>query len=133
MTTTNEILLIRNKISKELSKIPDFINTKKQSDHDIWSQMLDLNYIITMLIRNEVLPQKSIDKIIVLFDSKIALLISKNDKQSFNITCYYIAVLQVIKELLIENELYESAENIKKFMNQYDDTNNEKTNSDYDF
>ena len=110
---------LRIKISKEMSNIPNWINTTKTLHHQLWNNMLDCNDILMVLIWDKILKEKSIINIAQKFDEKIVETLSIDNKLHLEIAIYYTSVIDMIEELCVEEEEFEAAANITKFRDIY--------------
>lgn len=130
METTTEILKVKKYITKYISKIPDFIDTKSLISHRIWMLISDSNYLIVKLVSDKVFTKKSITNVVISVNNKIEQIGSLNIKNDIQLEIaeYYVKLFDYIIDLLLEYECFEALENIKRFNEVYykkQETNNE--------
>ncbi len=109
-TTKNEINLI------ELFRIPNFIDCSSLSDVNCWRatrSIIDLYYI--MAITNRILEEESLITICKKMDYYTEELVSMQEERSFLYANIITERVEYIQDVLIENELWEGMENIRKF------------------
>ena len=120
---------LRREFEKEMSIIPDFIDTHSERHHKIWLTMMDCNDIIMIMIVDRVLKESSIKKISAKFDEFLSESMKIDISVILNISVYFTVMLEYLSERCLEEEEFESAANLKLFneihFQNINQTNNE--------
>lgn len=110
----------RTFISKEMTKIPNFIDTTSSVHYMVWGSLCEVNLILLKLISTSVLTEKSIFKMVTevnnIFDELDEIL--PNDLQ-LKVLLYFIKMKTIIENKSIDYEFYETVANINRFNNIY--------------
>ncbi len=107
----------REMINKS-SFIPDFIQTTSSLDHAVWNNMRYISDLLTELVTDKVIKENSINVLILKFDIELEMIGDVSDKV-FTIQQYYEEFLDYMLERCLEEEMYESAANIRNFITTY--------------
>lgn len=103
------------------SKLPDWIVGKYELHHTVWNLMEEANTIISVLITERILRDKSILKIIEKFDEVIDL-ISKSgisNQIQIKMAIYWLDLVNYMRQRCLEEQQYECCSNLKKFHDMY--------------
>lgn len=96
-----------------MRRIPNFIDTKSFRDHAVWNVIYDMNNILLDLIQSKVLSDRVIFKKYLLFNDKYNDIIDVPYLD--RIDKYFNEIIKYMEQLCVNEELYEAAQNIKKF------------------
>ena len=115
--------LVLQELRQDIYTIPPFINGKSFLHKEIYNQLQIILRIFGRILRNDILSKSQLKSISDDMDAHIenlATMITNLktkdiDVMEFEITMYLETLLSKYKEIAIENEMYEVAENIKKF------------------
>jgi hypothetical protein len=131
METGKSIEEIRKEYYETTSKLPDWIVGRYELHHTVWNLMDEANTILSILLTERVLKDKSILKIIERFDEVIDL-ISKSgisNQIQIKMAIYWLDLVNYMRERCLEEQQYECCSNLKKFSDLYliplPDNNNE--------
>lgn len=109
-----------NKIIKHLSEImtrmPFYLDNLDHRDSMLWIEMMILNNILLDLVTSKVLTTSNVYKKWLDFQEQWDNILPYSYKL-VDTKEYYIELIDYISQICIEEELYESAANIKKFKN----------------
>lgn len=119
-----EIKDFKNFITKELSRIPNFIDTTSSTHFMIWGSLCEVNLILLKLVSNTVLSEKIIFKMVKQVDEVFDELdnILTNELQ-VKVLIYFMKVKMLIENKSIDYEFYETTANINRFNNIYLENN----------
>ena len=115
--------LVLQELRQDIYTIPPFINGKSFLHKVIYNQLQMILRIFGRILRNDILSKSQLKSISDDMDAHIENLATiitnlktkECDVMEFEITMYLETLLGKYKEIAIENEMYEVAENIKKF------------------
>ena len=122
-----KLLEVREEINIRLKYLPDWIDNKSPKHKKVWNLIESCHDALFLLIVNVILTDKSIYKIIDLFDEYIEnmCLLMDNELQILT-NLYFLSVLEYMILICLENEEYEAANNLKIFKNIYFENINSK-------
>jgi hypothetical protein len=110
----------KQNVESILTTIPYFIDTKSREHHLLWLSMLDIKDFLQKLITNHFLDESTIftilTKINKILDS-ISELVARHIE--LKVIAYYSKLFIYLEDIFLENELYESLQNLKTFTNMY--------------
>jgi hypothetical protein len=109
---------LRREFSKEMSSIPDFINTTSTMDFMIWNSMDYLNSILLVLVRDSVMSSTKVNGLINKFEMEMESILNQYDKH-LEIILYYSTMIDYLMYRTIQEEKYEASSNLKKFTDKY--------------
>jgi hypothetical protein len=121
MKTGKSIDEMRREYYDYTSKLPDWIIGRYELHHTVWNLMDEANTIISILLTDRVLRDKSILKIIEKFDEVIDL-ISKSgisNQIQIKMAIYWLDLVKHMRERCLEEEQFESCSNLKRFQDLY--------------
>jgi hypothetical protein len=113
-----DISAMRDHMSRKMAMIPNFISPKSVLDHAVWNNMRYMSDLLLQLLSNKILPAIKVDTIAQQFDNEIELIMDISDKIDY-INTYYSVLLNLMLEKCLEEELYESATNIRNYIDAY--------------
>ena len=112
---------MRREYYETTSKLPDWIIGRYELHHTVWNLMDEANTIISILITDKVLKDKSILKIIEKFDEVIDLISQSGISNQIQIkmAIYWLDLVNHMRERCLEEQQYESCSNLKRFSDMY--------------
>lgn len=112
---------MRREYYERTSKLPDWIIGRYELHHTVWNLMDEANTIISILITDKVLKDKSIVKIIEKFDEVIDLISHSGISNQIQIkmAIYWLDLVNYMRERCLEEQQYESCSNLKRFNDMY--------------
>lgn len=119
MVESKEIEKVLVNVDYYLNLKPLFLKTTEKHN-TIWKRICVCNSIISLLIDYEILRDDELSVMINSFElnlSDILKLCSKS--MELLVGNYYLTMFEYLMSLCLENELYESCENIKIFVEKY--------------
>ena len=131
METGKSIEEIRKEYYETTSKLPDWIVGRYELHHTVWNLMDEANTILSILLTDRVLKERSILKIIERFDEVIDLISHSGISNQIQIkmAIYWLDLVNYMRERCLQEQQYECCSNLKKFSDLYliplPDNNNE--------
>lgn len=112
---------MRREYYNETSKLPDWIIGRYELHHTVWNLMDEANTIISILLTDRVLKDKSILKIIEKFDEVIDLISQSGISNQIQIkmAIYWLDLVNYMRDRCLEEEQFECCSNLKKFSDMY--------------
>ena len=103
------------------SKLPEWIIGRYELHHQVWNLMDEANTIISILLTERILKEKSILKIIEKFDEVIDLISQSGISNQIQIkmAIYWLDLVNYMRERCLEEQQYECCSNLKKFSDLY--------------
>ena len=123
METTNNLISTKMKVKKQLGYIPDFIDTHKVEDYQLWQLICAGNSILLELMVDICLSSKVISIAHSGFTEIIETVMATpvlSDKK-LEVAAYFLVIMEYIKGECSDNELWESMANFKKFEDMSDE------------
>jgi hypothetical protein len=100
--------------------IPDFISARKFTHKKCFDMASDMFVVLRELLEPSILPDKTIKKV---YGDVLGFINDMFDVEPAIGMEYFIMVKDIIifyKDIAVENELYETAENLMKFIEHYE-------------
>lgn len=121
MNTGKSIEEIRREYHNATSKLPDWIIGRYELHHTVWNLMDEANTIISILLTDKVLKDKSILKIIDKFDEVIDLISHSGISNQIQIkmAIYWLDLVNYMREICLDEQQYEACSNLKRFSDMY--------------
>jgi hypothetical protein len=112
---------MRREYYERTSKLPDWIIGRYELHHTVWNLMDEANTIISILITDKVLKDKSILKIIEKFDEVIDLISQSGISNQIQIkmAIYWLDLVNYMRQRCLEEQQYETCSNLKRFNDMY--------------
>jgi hypothetical protein len=112
---------MRREYYEKTNKLPDWIIGRYELHHTIWNLMDEANTIISILLIDKVLKDKSIIKIIEKFDEVIDLISQSGISNQIQIkmAIYWLDLVNHMRERCLEEQQYECCSNLKRFSDMY--------------
>jgi hypothetical protein len=120
METKKSTIEVRKEIYNEMNRIPKWINTTSSLHFEVWNLMGDCNDMLLLLINDKIITDKRINIIMIKFGFNITSLLDvliEDDR--IKLCVYFTAMLDMIKEVCLEEERYEACSNIQRFYDSY--------------
>lgn len=110
-----KLLEIRQEITKNLSYLPEWIDTTSPKHKKIWNLIQHSNEVLLVLIINMILSENAIEKIALRLDGYLCQMIDIiNDSElQVMLNIYFMGVIEYMKQVCLENEEYEAATNLR--------------------
>ena len=108
----------RSNVTDLMIRIPKFINTTRVLDHAVWNNMRYVNEILLQLITTRIIKPNTIQDLVQIYEHELDIIMDITDDMD-KINNYYSALLQHILELSLQEEMYETATNIRNFITEY--------------
>lgn len=121
MKTGKSIDEIRSEFYEATSKLPEWIVGRYELHHGVWNLMDEANTILSILLTDRILKDKSVFKIIEKFDEVIDL-ISKSgisNQIQIKMAIYWLELVNHMRVRCLEEEQFECCSNLKKFSDLY--------------
>lgn len=121
MNTGKSIEEMRREYYDKTSKLPDWIIGRYELHHTVWNLMDEANTVISILLTDRVLKDKSILKIIEKFDEVIDLISHSGISNQIQIkmAIYWLDLVNYMRDRCLEEEQFESCSNLKRFSDMY--------------
>ena len=121
MKTGKSIEEIRREYYDATSKLPEWIIGRYELHHQVWNLMDDANTVISILLTDRVLRDKSVVKIIEKFDEVIDLISQSGISNQIQIkmAIYWLELVNHMRERCLQEEQFEACSNLKKFSDMY--------------
>lgn len=121
MKTGKSIDEMRKEYYEATSKLPDWIIGRYELHHTVWNLMNEANTIISILLIDKVLKDKSILKIIEKFDEVIDLISNSGISNQIQIkmAIYWLDLVNYMRERCLDEEQFECCSNLKRFSDLY--------------
>jgi hypothetical protein len=121
METGKSIEEIRKEYYETTSKLPEWIIGRYELHHQVWNLIDEANTIISILLTDRVLRDKSIIKIIERFDATIDLISRTGISNQIQIkmAIYWLDLVNNMRTRCLEEQQYECCSNLKKFSDLY--------------
>lgn len=106
---------IIKRFSKDMTSIPYFIDTKEHEDHMLWIEMMILNNLLLDMVTSRIFNRKEIYLLWLDFQEQYNSI--SDAEKIIEVYDYYKDLITYMLEVCIEEEeLFESAANIQKFI-----------------
>jgi len=99
-----------------LSYIPDFIDTTSSIDYTTWQEMCFISDILLQLVSDKIINESKITHILNQYEMELDMIIDINREKYIKVVIFFIRNLEYMLERTIEEEIYESATNIRNFV-----------------
>lgn len=120
METKKSTIEVRKEIYNEMIRLPKWINTTSSLHFEVWNLMSDCNDMLLLLINDNIISDKKINIIMRRFDDIITSVLDVlNEDDRIKLCVYFTAMLDMIKEVCLEEERYEACSNIQRFYDSY--------------
>jgi len=113
------LIEIRREFKYEFNSLPDFIDTTSEIHLLLWDSMCDCNNIVMNLILDKVLKESSIIVLTYKFDDYFQDCLNIVDNMEVELSVYYSVIFGIMMARTLEEELYESTSNLKRFTSLY--------------
>jgi hypothetical protein len=112
---------IRKEFYDITNKLPEFIIGRYELHHTIWNLMDECNTILSILLTDRVLKDKSVLKIIEKFDETIEFIAVSGISNQIQIkmAIYWLDLVGHMRQRCLEEEQFEACSNLKKFNDLY--------------
>lgn len=108
---------LRRMIQEDMTELPDFINTLKASDRNIWVHLQSILKVISRLTNETILSEKKISEykeLLLDLRYNIEEYISDEDQED-DIDNFIIEKLYTYEAIALSQEMYEICENVRRF------------------
>jgi hypothetical protein len=121
METGKSVEEIRREYYDMTSKLPEWIIGRYELHHQVWNLIDEANTIISILLTDRVLRDKSIIRIIERFDAVIDLISRTGISNQIQIkmAIYWLDLVNNMRTRCLEEQQYECCSNLKKFSDLY--------------
>jgi len=121
METGKSVEEIRKEYYDMTSKLPEWIIGRYELHHQVWNLIDEANTIISILLTDRVLRDKSIIRIIERFDAVIDLISRTGISNQIQIkmAIYWLDLVNNMRTRCLEEQQYECCSNLKKFSDLY--------------
>lgn len=100
-----------------LMRMPSWLDTKDYEQYALWKKIYKCNRILKRLLVNNVLNKFEIDDLAFDFDINYKKITDRN--YEFDIAVYYAGLFNEIMEIVLIEEEYAIAANIKNIIDRY--------------
>lgn len=107
----------RSDISDLMIRIPRFIDAKKPLDYAVWNNMRYVNEILLQLITVKIIKVNTIKDLVEIYEHELDIISDITDDIE-KVINYYNLLLEYILEKSLEQEMYETATNIRNFITE---------------
>lgn len=111
---------VRKQIYHEMTYLPKWINTTSSLHFEVWNLMGECNDLLLVLITDRIINDKNITTLVIKFDDIITSVLDVLiDDDRIKLCVYFTAMMDMIKDMCLEEERYEACSNIQKFYDNY--------------
>ncbi len=107
---------LRVEFISNFSRIPNFIDTTSSTDYTTWQEMCFISDILLQLISDKVQSDSKIETILAQYENELDMIMDINPEKYVKVVIFFIRNIEYMLDRSIEEERYESAENIRKFI-----------------
>lgn len=107
---------LRVEFISNFSRIPNFIDTTSSTDYTTWQEMCFISDILLQLISDKVQSDSKIETILAQYENELDMIMDINPEKYVKVVILFIRNIEYMLQRSIEEERYESAENIRKFI-----------------
>lgn len=128
MNTSLTIGQLRIEFMKEMSKVPAFV-TQSVIHGVLWQALKESNNILIRLVKDKVLSDNSIARIINDFNEFMEAIIDNTTADiHLHVSAYYVVLIESMIIRSKQEEHYEVCSNLKKFQDYYFTNTQEELN-----